>query len=131
MRTILTGSSLFVVIALCIVIHASIVSTNMRDREVSNGLEMAADYAVDKMDDLYNRIDFDIDNQDTYIVDLLQTFCDAMKEKINTDGEISVRLIKADIENSEFDIFVVEEYKYPFKGKKGSCSCERAFILGV
>ena len=47
-----------VVIALCVLIHCSIISTNMRDNEVSNSLDKASDYAVDVMGDIYLRLDY-------------------------------------------------------------------------
>lgn len=59
--------------------------------------------------------------------ELIQGFCRAVNEKIGTDGELSVQVVKADIENGNFDIIVTEDYDYPLRGKKGSCSYEKAF----
>ena len=50
-----------------------------------------------------------------------------MNEKIGTDGELSVQVVNADIENGNFDIIVTEDYDYPLRGKKGSCLYEKAF----
>ena len=41
MRTVITGGGFLVVTALCVLIHCSIISTNMRDNEVSNSLDKA------------------------------------------------------------------------------------------
>ena len=109
MRTVITGGGFLVVTALCVLIHCSIISTNMRDNEVSNSLDKASDYAVDVMGDIYLRLDY------------------SQNEKIGTDGELSVQVVKADIENGNFDIIVTEDYDYPLRGKKGSCSYEKAF----
>ena len=38
-----------------------------------------------------------------------------------------MQVVKADIENGNFDIIVTEDYDYPLRGKKGSCSYEKAF----
>ena len=103
MRTVITGGGFLVVTALCVLIHCSIISTNMRDNEVSNSL----------------------DNMQ----ELIQGFCRAVNEKIGTDGELSVQVVKADIENGNFDIIVTEDYDYPLRGKKGSCSYEKAFLF--
>ena len=54
MRTVITGGGFLVVTALCVLIHCSIISTNMRDNEVSNSLDKASDYAVDVMGDIYS-----------------------------------------------------------------------------
>ena len=58
MRTVITGGGFLVVTALCVLIHCSIISTNMRDNEVSNSLDKASDYAVDVMGDIYLRLDY-------------------------------------------------------------------------
>ena len=118
MRTVITGGGFLVVTALCVLIHCSIISTNMRDNEVSNSLDKASDYAVDVMGDIYTA---------AYMQELIQSFCRAVNEKIGTDGELSVQVVKADIENGNFDIIVTEDYDYPLRGKKGSCSYEKAF----
>lgn len=127
MRTVITGGGFLVVIAICIMIHCSIISTNMRDNEVSNSLDKASDYAVDVMGDIYARLDYSQGNSTEYIQELMQGFCKAVNEKIGTDGEISIQVVRADVENGNFDIIVTENYNYPMKGKKGSCSYEKAF----
>ena len=119
MRTVITGGGFLVVTALCVLIHCSIISTNMRDNEVSNSLDKASDYAVDVMGDIYLRLDYSQGNTAAYM--------QAVNEKIGTDGELSVQVVKADIENGNFDIIVTEDYDYPLRGKKGSCSYEKAF----
>ena len=123
MRTVITGGGFLVVIALCVLIHCSIISTNMRDNEVSNSL----DNAVDVMGDIYLRLDYSQGNTAAYMQELIQGFCRAVNEKIGTDGELSVQVVKADIENGNFDIIVTEDYDYPLRGKKGRCSYEKAF----
>ena len=113
MRTVITGGGFLVVTALCVLIHCSIISTNMRDNEVSNSLDKASDYAVDVMGDIYLRLDYSQGNTVAYMQELIQGF--------------SVQVVKADIENGNFDIIVTEDYDYPLRGKKGSCSYEKAF----
>ena len=129
MRTVITGGGFLVVTALCVLIHCSIISTNMRDNEVSNSLDKASDYAVDVMGDIYLRLDYSQGNTAAYMQELIQGFCRAVNEKIGTDGELSVQVVKADIENGNFDIIVTEDYDYPLRGKKGSCSYEKAFSV--
>ena len=75
MRTVITGGGFLVVTALCVLIHCSIISTNMRDNEVSNSLDKASDYAVDVMGDIYLRLDYSQGNTAAYMQELIQGFC--------------------------------------------------------
>ena len=95
MRTVITGGGFLVVTALCVLIHCSIISTNMRDNEVSNSLDKASDYAVDVMGDIYLRLDYSQGNTAAYMQELIQGFCRAVNEKIGTDGELSVQIGRA------------------------------------
>lgn len=78
MRTVITGGGFLVVIALCVLIHCSIISTNMRDNEVSNSLDKASDYAVDVMGDIYLRLDYSQGNTAAYMQELIQGLCRAV-----------------------------------------------------
>ena len=138
MRTVITGGGFLVVTALCVLIHCSIISTNMRDNEVSNSLDKASDYAVDVMGDIYLRLDYSQGNTAAYMQELIQGFCRAVNEKIGTDGELSVQVVKADIENGNFDIINVNEVSAGWSlfldsetlfgmVLNGSCSYEKAF----
>lgn len=129
MRTVITGSGLIVTLIICILIHSSIVSANIRDNEVNAGLNQAMDYAVDVMGDIYTDLSYQPENNDAYIEALMNAFCDAVRKRIGTDGEVSVALLSNDIETGQFNIAVKEEYSYPVKGKKGICYCEKAFAF--
>jgi hypothetical protein len=127
MRTIITGSGSILIIIISVLIHCTIVGNNIRSMEVSDSLETASDYAIDVMGDIYARLDYSDENKAEYMQQLMMTFCAAVNERAGTDGEISVKLVRADLENGEFDIIVTENYDYPVKGRKGKVSCERAF----
>jgi hypothetical protein len=126
MRTIITGSGSILIIIISVLIHCTIVGNNIRSMEVSDSLETASDYAIDVMGDIYARLDYSDENKTEYMQQLMMTFCEAVNERAGTDGEISVKLVRADLEKGEFDIIVTENYDYPVKGKKGTTSCERA-----
>lgn len=131
MRAIITSSSFLVVIAICVLIHCSIISTNMRDNEVANGLDKAADYAMDVMSYVYSDTSYNASNSTQYVTALMQTFCDAVNEKIGTDGEITVQVVEASVDTGRFDIIITEDYTYPFRARKGRCSCEKALAFEV
>lgn len=129
MRAIITSSSFLVVIAICVLIHCSIISTNMRDNEVANGLDKAADYAMDVMSDVYSDTSYNASNSTQYVTALMQTFCGAVNEKIGTDGEITVQVVEASVDTGRFDIIITEDYTYPYRARKGRCSCEKALAF--
>lgn len=103
----------------------------MRDNEVANGLDKAADYAMDVMCDVYSDTSYNASNSTQYVTALMQTFCDAVNEKIGTDGEITVRVVEASVDTGRFDIIITEDYTYPFRARKGCCSCEKALAFEV
>lgn len=129
MRAVVTGSGLLIAMVICIFIHSSIVSTNMRDNEVNAGLNQAMDYAIDVMGDIYMRLDYQPEKKDAYMESLMNGFCTALNKRIGTDGEISIMLMSADMEAGRFDIAVKEVYSYPIKGREGVCYCEKAFAF--
>lgn len=118
-------SGLLVVLMLLVLIHTSIINTNIRSNEASTTLESAADYACDKMQDIYDRIDYNVSREDEYKEQLMNAFNSAMNKIIGTDGEISVTLVRADIKEETFSISIEENFQYGFQGRTGKTSCER------
>ena len=53
MRGVITCSGIIVVIALIVMIHASITGNNIRRDEVNRSLDSAMDFAFDRMGDVY------------------------------------------------------------------------------
>ena len=53
MRGVITCSGIIVVIALIVMIHASITGNNIRRDEVNRSLDGAMDFAFDRMGDVY------------------------------------------------------------------------------
>lgn len=127
MRLIITGGSLLVLISLIILIQTSIVSTNLRDNEVSNSLNAATDYAMDIVGEIYSANDYDPAQREKYLNGLLSDYCMALNKMIGTDGTVTVYLMDADLERGLIDISVREEYPYPLKGRNGICCCDKAF----
>ena len=125
-RLVITGGGLVVTIVIYVLAHCSIISSNIRDNEVYASLNQAMDYGVDVMEDIYADLDYQSEKEEIYEEALMSAFCNAVSLSVKTDGEISVFLLDADIEEGRFYIAVKEEYTYPFKGRKGVCCCEKA-----
>lgn len=126
MRTVITGGGIVVLVMLMLFIQSSVISRNMRDNEVDSGLESAADYALDCMEEVYRQMDYDESQTEAYITQLINVFCTALDEMISTDGDITVSVVRADLETGTFDLIVEESYSYGFRGRKGKSCCERA-----
>lgn len=117
---------------LLIMIQISITGTGLRDNEVHNSLNAATDYAMDMVEDLYTSRQKDsLEDEEAFLDQMMKKFCTALHEMIGSDGEITVRLLAADLQNGLFDISVREEYRYPVKQKKGVCYCEKAFAMNT
>ncbi|MBS7044941.1 MAG: hypothetical protein KH121_02365 [Eubacterium sp.] len=128
MRVIIGGSSLAVLLALIIVIHTSVINKSVREDEINRGLENATDYAIDVCSSYYRYIQAD-DNDDTYITRLMEFFCMTLNSAVKTEGDITVSLAEADVDDGRFDFLVKQEYTYSFGQKKGVCVCQRAVLL--
>ena len=132
MRVVINAGGLFVTLSIVILIHLAIISQNVRDMEVHNNLEASADYAMDKMTELYKEIEnegFNDEDHELYSQQLITCFCDALNSMMTTDGELVVSVHQLDIENAKFDFWVEEVYEYGFMGRKGQTSCRRLVEL--
>ena len=119
MRVIIGGSSLAVLLALIIVIHTSVINKSVREDEINRGLENATDYAIDVCSSYYRYIQ----------AQLMEFFCMTLNSAVKTEGDITVSLAEADVDDGRFDFLVKQEYTYSFGQKKGVCVCQRAVLL--
>ncbi len=129
MRIVISGSGLFVMMTLIVLIHISILNKSVRDEEANAALASSMDYALDMMGDMYKAMDYKSEEKDKYMDNLMNEFCNNLEERIGSDGELSISIIKADIQTGTFEIVVEETYEYKFKGRKGYARCERAVVL--
>lgn len=129
MRIVVSSSGLFVMITLIVLIHTSILNKSVRDEEANAGLSSSMDYALDRMGDMYKAMDYEAGEEDEYTNILLQEFCNNLEERIGSDGDLTISIIRADIQTGTFEIVVEETYEYAFKGKKGTTRCERAVVF--
>lgn len=129
MRIAVSGSGLFVLITLIVLIHMSILNKSVRDEEANAGLSSSMDYALDRMGDMYKAMDYEAGEEDEYTDRLLQEFCKNLEERIGSNGDFTISIINADIQTGTFEIVVEEIYEYAFRGRKGTTRCERAVVF--
>lgn len=129
MRIAVSGSGLFVLITLIVLIHMSILNKSVRDEEANAGLSSSMDYALDRMGDMYKAMDYEAGEEDEYTDRLLQEFCKNLEERIGSNGDFTISIINADIHTGTFEIVVEETYEYAFRGRKGTTRCERAVVF--
>ncbi len=125
MRSVITIGALSLSIILFIFANSIVINKNMRNNEVNNCLEKSIDYAVDMLDDIYKDYDYSELNEEEYINNIMVSFCNALNEKIHTDGDIEVKLINYDFVNGMIDILITENFSYHFLNMTGSISSNR------
>lgn len=125
MRSVITIGALSLSIILFIFANSILINKNMRNNEVNNCLEKSIDYAVDMLDDIYKDYDYSELNEEEYINNIMVSFCNALNEKIHTDGDIEVKLINYDFVNGMIDILITENFSYHFLNMTGSISSNR------
>lgn len=125
MRSVITIGALSLSIILFIFANSIVINKNMRNNEVNNCLEKSIDYAVDMLDDIYKDYDYSELNEEEYINNIMVSFCNALNEKIQTDGDIEVKLINYDFVNGMIDILITENFSYHFLNMTGSISSNR------
>lgn len=122
MRSVITIGALSLSIILFIFANSIVINKNMRNNEVNNCLEKSIDYAMDMLDDIYKDYDYSELNEEEYINNIMVSFCNALNEKIHTDGDIEVKLINYDFVNGMIDILITENFSYHFLNMTGSIS---------
>ena len=125
MRSVITIGALSLSILLFIFANSIVINKNMRNNEVNNCLEKSIDYAIDILDDIYKDYDYSELKEEEYINNIMVSFCNALNEKIHTDGDIEVKLINYDFVNGMLDILITENFSYHFLNMTGSISSNR------
>lgn len=125
MRSVITIGALSLSILLFIFANSIVINKNMRNNEVNNCLEKSIDYAMDMLDDIYKDYNYSELDEEEYINNIMVSFCNALNEKIHTDGDIEVKLINYDFVNGMIDILITENFSYHFLNMTGSISSNR------
>ena len=87
MRVIISMSGLIVTLALIVMINCAIVNKHVRDMEISNGIESAIDYAVDKMQDIQVQLKSSTISKEAMKEQVILAFCLSLEAMLTTDGE--------------------------------------------
>ena len=128
-RSVITIGAACIGVLLFSFANSAIISINMRNNEISRGMNNAIDYAIDILDDIYGVYDYSQLNEEKYINEVMDSFCRALNEKIDSDGDISVSLINYNMNEGSMDISVTEEFSYNFLDKRGRITSNRTVIF--
>lgn len=131
MRIIANCSGLFVIVGLLILIHTSIINTNLRDSEVNSGLSSATDYAIDVMRDYLADLEFESSDKEATVNEIIKIFCTSVEQVIGSDGKVNVYVVDADSSTGSFSFIVEEEYEYAFHRRPGIARCERSIKFSL
>lgn len=115
MRTFIGVSGSLIILMMIIMLQYSIMSSDIRDREVYRGLNCAFDYCIDKR----------IGDRDAFVME----FAKILNNTMITDGNLDVYLMDGGLDEGCIDIVVEETYEYGFLGKKGRNRWERAYRI--
>lgn len=134
MRLIISGCGCFVVLAMIIVIHGSIISRNMAGQEVERGLDSGMDYAFDVMT---QECDFEgvscmnASEKQELINDCMNRFCQVFRKTLTSTAEVKVALVYCDVDKGIFQISAEETFQYPISGRLGNCYYEKTYCVSV
>lgn len=111
---------MLIVICLLSAIHMSIMTTDIRQNEIETSINNAARVT------LYNTKiskSYEISTEDEMIAE----FNKNLLSQINSDSDITVKVLDADVEEGLLDVEVTASYKYP-NGKEGSITSRKTVI---
>lgn len=133
MRFAISGNGLLVIMIIAALINSAIVNKHIRELETNDGLEIAMEYALDRLEESFFLLEADdVQNEElqTYNINILMSvFASSLNEFIDTDGEVKITLSDADVSRGYFHIVVQEEYKYGAFDKNGMCVAERIVVF--
>ena len=115
MRAVAGVSGSLIIMVIIVAIQYSMISENIRDKEMYRGLNCAFEYCMDKQ----------IEEKDTFVME----FAKILNNVMITDGEIDIYLIDDEWDKGYIDIVAEETYEYGFWGRKGRNRWERAYKI--
>ena len=120
MRNIVIGFVFAAMILLSVNIVSTMNSRSTRSQELSDALDTALEGTLGTL----SKGTYDINNTDEYIADLLSNIA----EQIQSDSELTVNILDADIEKGIMTVQVKEEYKH-INGKTGAVTASKTVLL--
>ena len=127
MRTLISGSGLLIGLVLTIAIHMIIINQNIRNTEVSNGLDMAMEVSMEQLASQYRQGIWDDNSQEQMINDFMSQLMENLANRIQSDGSVSAGLLYADLNKGIISVCVKEEFSYHLFGKSGICEKVRTY----
>lgn len=119
MRNIVIGFVFAAMILLSVNIVSTMNSRSTRSQELSDALDTALEGTLGTL----SKGTYDINNTDEYIADLVSNIA----EQIQSDSELTVNILDADIEKGIMTVQVKEEYKH-INGKPSSYSIKTVLL---
>lgn len=129
MRLAISSSYLTIITIMLVITHCSVINKNYRDMEINSNINDAFSYAIDKSYYEFAYSDSDNLSKDTILHNTMLTFNEAFRKSISSDGNFTIKLLYADVDNMILDIMITDEYDYGFMSMKGKVSCERTVKL--
>ena len=120
MRNIVIGFVFAAMILLSVNIVSTMNSRSTRSQELSDALDTALEGTLSTL----SKGTYDINNTDEYIADLVSNIA----EQIQSDSELTVNILDADIEKGIMTVQVKEEYKH-INGKTGAVTASKTVLL--
>lgn len=121
MKQIIFGTVISLISILTIIIIISLSGRAARETELETNLSNVVEATVVNTCTSKN---YRIENYQEFVADFVQNLLIQMES--NTD--VDVQVMQADIEKSILSIKVISKYKHP-NGKEGSVSCDKTVIL--
>lgn len=120
MRNIVIGFVFAAMILLSVNIVSTMNSRSTRSQELSDALDTALEGTLSTL----SKGTYDINNKDEYIADLVSNIAG----QIQSDSELTVNILDADIEKGIMTVQVKEEYKH-INGKTGAVTASKTVLL--
>lgn len=120
MRNIVLGFVFAAMILLSVNIVSTMNSRSTRSQELSDALDTALEGTLSTL----SKGTYDISDTDEYIADLMSNIAG----QIQSDSELTVNILDADIEKGIMTVQVKEEYKH-INGKTGAVTASKTVLL--
>lgn len=121
MKQMVFGLIAVTMVVLFLTIIITVHGRTLRSSEVSQSLSEAMQTT---MNHLLSQNSYSISDTDEFIADFLEAFL----MQVNSDSDITVHILEADVQKGLLSVEVVETYTHP-NGEKGQVSACRTILL--
>lgn len=121
MKNIILYCIMGIMLVLVIFCGITVNSRSAREDEISQGLEEAMDATIHA---LFEEKSYQVTDKTEFVSDLIQ----GLMLNIDSNGAITVNVLKADEEKGLLSVEVLETYKH-MNGKTGTVSCQRTVFF--